>query len=395
MCPHTDQQSSAIMKHSIYLVGCKPLVCRPADSLLRAGRTLRALCALALCAASQAYVVAQSSRGLKDAYRGHFDVGVSLSLKNLGADEQRRLVTDNFSTVTAENAMKPASVHPREGVYTWEAADSIANFCRRHGLRMRGHCLCWHHQFPDWMFLDSLGREVDKEVFYTRLREHIHAVVSRYKDVVDAWDVVNEAVADGPADVPCAYHQSKHYKLCGDEFIARAFIYAHEADSTARLFYNDYSTVDPAKRDRIVAMIRKMKAQGAPIHGLGMQAHYNIYWPGEQQLEAAIDSFAQVVDVIHITELDVRANHEEGGQLQHSQGAAGQPDQAVLARFDRQYASLFRVFRRHSDVIGNVTFWNLTDRDSWLGADNYPLLFDCEGKPKAAYYIVRDLGEAQ
>lgn len=390
-----NQQSPFIMKHLPNLTGHKSLASTLTALQWRVCRTLRALCALALCTASLSHATAQQARGLKDAYRGHFDVGVSLSLKNVGDDVQRRLVTDNFSTVTAENAMKPAAVHPREGVYTWEAADSIANFCRSHGLRMRGHCLCWHHQFPEWMFLDAEGHEVSREVFYSRLREHIHAVVSRYRDVVDAWDVVNEAVADGPADIPCAYHQSRHYKLCGDEFIARAFTYAHEADSTALLFYNDYSTVDPAKRDRILAMIRKMRAQGVPIHGLGMQAHYNIYWPGEQLLEAAIDSFAQVVDVIHITELDVRSGHEEGGQLQFSQGTSEQPDKAPLARFNHQYASLFRVFRRHSDVIGNVTFWDLCDRDSWLGVDHYPLLFDRDNKPKAAYYIVRDLGEVQ
>lgn len=333
----------------------------------------------------------QSGRGLKDAYRGSFDIGVGLSVANVGQQGQHELVTANFSTATAENAMKPASVHPREGVYTWEGADRIADFCRQHGMKMRGHCLCWHNQFADWMFTDSLGREVSKEVFYKRLREHIHAVVNRYKDVVYAWDVVNEAIADGPAGIPCPYRDTRHYRLCGDEFIAKAFIFAHEADPNALLFYNDYSTVDPAKRDRITAMIRKMRRQNVPIHGLGMQAHYNIHWPDTTLIEAAIDSFAQVVDVIHITELDVRANHERGGSLHFSQGQSGTPDQQTLARFNNQYANLFRLFRRRSDIIGNVTFWNLSDRDSWLGADNFPLLIDRNYKPKPAYYIVRDL----
>lgn len=364
-------------------------------SLLRAALVRCGLCALFLCAVSPALSQAQQSRGLKDAYRRQFDVGVSLNLRNVGKDGHRALITANFSTATAENAMKPASVHPREGVYAWEAADSIADFCRQHGMRMRGHCLCWHEQFPDWMFTDERGHEVAKEVFYARLREHIHAVVGRYKDVVDAWDVVNEAIADGPADVACAYRQTRHYQLCGDEFIAKAFAFAHEADSTALLFYNDYSTVDPAKRDRIMAMIRKMRAAGVPMHGMGMQAHYNIYWPDAALLEAAIDSFSQVTDVIHITELDVRANHGKGGQLKFGRGEGGMPDLETLTRFNNQYASLFRVFRRHSDVIGNVTFWNLSDNDSWLGADNYPLLIDKDYKPKPAYYIVRDLGDLE
>ena len=95
--------------------------------------------------------------------------------------------------------------------------------------------------------------------------------------------------------------------------------------------------------------------------------------------------------MIHITELDVRANHERGGSLHFSQGQSGTPDQQTLARFNNQYANLFRLFRRRNDIIGNVTFWNLSDRDSWLGADNFPLLIDRNYKPKPAYYIVRDL----
>lgn len=340
-------------------------------------------------------LIARTGKGLKHAYRNSFDVGVGLNLRNVTVKGQRDLIVANFSTATAENAMKPASVQPREGVFTWEAADSIANFCRRNGLKMRGHCLCWHNQFADWMFVDSMGNPVSKEVFYERLRTHIHAVVNRYKDVVYAWDVVNEAIADGPDTISCPYRITRHYRLCGDEFIVRAFEYAHEADPKALLFYNDYSTVDPAKRDRIVNMLRKLRQQGAPIHGLGMQAHYNIYWPDRTLLETAIEAFSRVVDVIHITEMDVSASHEHGGQLTFSQGTSLVPDSVTLSRFDRQYRMLFEVFRRHSNLIRNVTFWNLSDNDSWIGAANYPLLFDKEYRPKPTYFSVRDLGRSR
>ena len=344
---------------------------------------------------SPSLLIARTGKRLKHAYRNSFDVGVGLNLRNVTVKGQRDLIVANFSTATAENAMKPASVQPREGVFTWEAADSIANFCRRNGLKMRGHCLCWHNQFADWMFVDSMGNPVSKEVFYERLRTHIHAVVNRYKDVVYAWDVVNEAIADGPDTISCPYRITPHYRLCGDEFIVRAFEYAHEADPKALLFYNDYSTVDPAKRDRIVNMLRKLRQQGAPIHGLGMQAHYNIYWPDRTLLETAIEAFSRVVDVIHVTEMDVRASHEHGGQLTFSQGTSLVPDSVTLSRFDRQYRMLFEVFRRHSNLIRNVTFWNLSDNDSWIGAANYPLLFDKEYRPKPTYFSVRDLGRSR
>lgn len=114
------------------------------------------------------------------------------------------------------------------------------------------------------------------------MRDHIHTVVNRYKDIVYAWDVVNEAMSDGGGrgfggKEPNPYRQSQLYNFCGDEFIAKAFEYAHEADPNAILFYNDYNAATPAKRDRIYNMVKKMQDAGVPITGIGMQGHYNIY----------------------------------------------------------------------------------------------------------------------
>ena len=208
------------------------------------------------------------AQGLKDAYRDYFTIGVAVNKTNVSNPEQQALIRQEFNSITAENDMKPVSVHPAEGVWHWEGADSIANFCRQNGIRLRGHCLCWHSQFSDWMFTDKKGRPVKKEVFYQRLREHIHAVVNRYKDVVYCWDVVNEAIADNvlswPGHEGNPYRESRHWQLCGDEFIAKAFEFAREADPDALLFYNDYNAADPGKRDRIYNMVKKMKEAGVP-----------------------------------------------------------------------------------------------------------------------------------
>ena len=121
------------------------------------------------------------------------------------------------------------------------------------------------------MFTDKNGKEVTKEVFYERLREHIHTVVNRYKDIVYAWDVVNEAMSDGGGGgggfggfgrQQNPYRESRAYRLCGDEFIAKAFQFAHEADPNAILVYNDYNAFQPAKRDRIYNMVKKMQDAG-------------------------------------------------------------------------------------------------------------------------------------
>lgn len=334
-----------------------------------------------------------SHKGYKDTYRGLFTVGVAVNGRNVTVGAQQDLIRQNFNSVTAENDMKPASVHPLEGVWNWEGADRIANFCRANGIKMRGHCLCWHNQFSDWMFTDDKGRPVSKEVFYDRLREHIHTVVGRYKDVVYAWDVVNEAIADGPNNGN-PYRQSKLYQLCGDEFIAKAFEFAHEADPGALLFYNDYNEADPMKRDRIYNMVKKMQDAGVPIMGIGMQGHYNVYSPSVADVEAAVVKYAQIVKHIHFTELDIRVNREMGGQLRFSRGPEGEVPAHLKTLQEAQYAGLFRMMRRHSDVIDNVTFWNLSDRDSWLGAENYALPFDRDYQPKNVYRIIRDFDPA-
>ena len=355
------------------------------------------LAALLLIVSSSAW-----AQGLKDAYKDYFSIGVAVNKRNVSTDNQMALVKSEFNSVTAENDMKPVSVHPAEGVWNWGAADSIANYCRENGIKLRGHCLCWHSQFSDWMFTDKKGRPVKKEVFYKRLREHIHTVVNRYKDIVYCWDVVNEAIEDNPRPsfvdgkfVPGnPYRESRHWKLCGDEFIAKAFEFAHEADPNALLFYNDYNECDPGKRDRIYNMVKKMQEQGVPIHGIGMQGHYNIYGPSEEDIDAAITKYSELVKHIHVTELDIRTNTEMGGQLRFSRGEAKPLAPYLQTLQNDQYNRIFRVFRKHRDVIDCVTFWNLSDRDSWLGVNNHPLPFDEQYKPKQVYYIIRDFNPA-
>ena len=134
------------------------------------------------------------AQGLKDTYKDYFLIGVAVNQRNVTNAEQAELVKREFSSITCENDMKPEPTEPQEGKFNWEAADRIANFCRANGIKLRGHCLMWHSQIGRWMFSDNPS----KEVFFQRMRNHIHAVVNRYKDVVYAWDVVNEAMTDDP-----------------------------------------------------------------------------------------------------------------------------------------------------------------------------------------------------
>ncbi len=329
------------------------------------------------------------AQGLKDAYKDYFTIGVAVNQRNVTNPDQMALIRQQFNSITAENDMKPQPTEPSEGQFNWAGADRIANFCRQNGIRLRGHCLMWHAQIGRWIYEDADGKPLEKEEMFRRMREHIHAVVNRYKDVVYAWDVVNEAMTDD-RNASDPYRQSAMYKIAGDEFIANAFRYAREADPDGLLFYNDYNETDPVKSQRIFDMVKKMKANGVPIDGIGMQGHYNIYGPAEEEIDRAITLYKQVVKHIHVTELDVRANEEMGGQLQFSQEGMTVSD-SLKQHLADQYARIFRVLRKHKDVIDNVTFWNLSDRDSWLGARNYPLLFDTDYKPKKAYDYVLNM----
>ena len=322
-------------------------------------------------------------------------------MRNISNPEQIAIIKKDFNSITAENDMKPQPTEPAYGQFNWENADKIANFCRGNGIKLRGHCLMWHAQIGEWMYKDEKGDLVSKEKLFQNMKHHITAIVERYKDVIYAWDVVNEAISDGGwqggrrgmGEHPSPYRNSPLYQIAGDEFIKKAFIYAREADPNVLLFYNDYNAADPGKRDRIYNMVKSMKEEGVPIDGIGMQGHYNVYGPSMEDVDAALTKYSTIVKHIHITELDIRANQEMGGQLNFSRDG-GNISQVVKTLQEDQYARLFKVLRKHKDVVDNVTFWNLSDRDSWLGARNYPLPYDENYKAKRVYSIIKDFDPA-
>lgn len=327
-------------------------------------------------------------RSLKDAYKPYFSVGVAVNLRNVTVPEQSAVVLRNFNSITAENVMKPQLVQPYQGEFDWEDADIVANFCRENGIKLRGHCLMWHHQTADWFFKDEDGNYVSKEILFDRMRTHIFAVVNRYKDIVYCWDVVNEAMNDDPKSEVDYRTESGFWEVChSDEWIKKAFEYAHEADPNALLFYNDYNECDPVKRQRIYNMVKNMKAEGVPIDGIGMQCHYKMFDPSPKEVEKTIKMFSKVVEHLHVTELDVRITDSTLGTTRTIPGEIVL-DQADLDKQEQYYAELFKVFRKNKKYLDTVTFWNLADADSWLGRQNAPLLFDFNFKPKKVYQTV-------
>lgn len=326
---------------------------------------------------------ADSLKGLKDYYREYFPVGVAVSPSSLTGD-QSELIIRHFASLTAENVMKPALIHPEENRYSWENADKIAAFAGKNNMLMRGHTLVWHKQSPSWIFRDAEGNPASKELVMNRLKDHITQVVGRYKGSVYAWDVVNEAINDDGT-----YRQTDWYNTCGSEYIAAAFRYAHEADPAALLFYNDYNTEFTGKREKIISFLEGLIDAGVPVHGIGLQGHWNINHPTEKELRDAIERYSSLGLKIQITELDVSVYPSDHNNPDDD-AFTPEREQKQL----EQYRMIFRVLRDYRKVITGVTFWNISDRYSWLdnfpvrGRKNYPLLFDQNLQPKKAYWEV-------
>lgn len=331
-------------------------------------------------------------KGLKDYYHDYFPIGVAVSASDISGPDTT-LILREFNSLTPENAMKMGPIHPEEDRYNWKDADAIVDFATTHGMRVRGHNLCWHEQTPPWLFTNKAGDTVSKEVLLRRLKDHITAVVSRYKGRVYAWDVVNEAVSDENSDdTTRILRNSPWYRICGDDFIVKAFEYAHAADPRAELFYNDYNTERPQKRERVYRLLRKLVGVGVPITGVGIQGHWSVFEPSMADLKASIDRFSSLGLKVQITELDISIYPWEKERRPRRPGESDAYTPELRERQAQEYKDVFSIFRQNKRVINGVTFWNISDRHTWLdqypvsGRKNYPLLFDTAGRRKKAYW---------
>lgn len=347
-----------------------------------------------LQSSSQNQAIPATAKGLKDYYKKYFPIGVAVSPFALRNNDQVNLILQQFNTLTAENAMKMGPIHPKENEYNWRDADSIIAFAQRNKLKVRGHTLCWHNQAPAWMFVDGEGKTASKEVLLQRLNDHITTVVNRYKGAIYAWDVVNEAISDKPGEY---LRPSKWLEICGEEYIAKAFQWAHEADPNAQLFYNDYNEITASKREKIYKLVKGLKDTGVPIHGLGLQGHWAVNEPSKEQLDSTLKRFSELGVNLQVTELDISVYPKE-----HDARPRRPEDSDTTFSVQKEqkqmevYRYSFELFRKYKKNITGVTFWNISDRNSWLdnfpvrGRKDYPLLFDRNYQPKKAFWeIVR------
>ena len=330
---------------------------------------------------------------LSKVYNKDFIIGTAVSYKDIKNPKLSKLITKHYSSITAENEMKPEALLNDDGSFSWEKADAIMEFAKTNDLMVRGHTLIWHKQTPEWFFKDSNGNLLDKESLYERLYEYIKAVMTRYKDI-SVWDVVNEAVSnDHNSENLYRDKGSMWYKICGEEFIEVAFRYAHEIDPTKKLFYNDFNLTKPVvKQRKTIKMLKKLIKKDVPIDGIGIQAHLFVY-DSPKLLDNALKNFSKLGLDIQITELDL-SFFKGGDKRLHKDFVFDKEKEMNQAK---AYESVFKTLKKYSNNISAVTFWGVSDLHSWLnykqvkGRRNYPLLFNDEYLPKFSFFSIYNL----
>src|ERR1019366_1370673 len=291
---------------------------------------------------------------LKDVFKHDFLIGAALNPAQFCESNlsEVALIKQQFNTVTPENVLKWERVHPELGRYDFTLADRYVGFGETNKMFIIGHTLVWHQQTPGWVFQDEQGKSASREVLLARMREHILTVVGRYQGRIQGWDVVNEAVAEDGS-----LRKTPWLKIIGEDYLLKAYQFAHEADPQAELYYNDYGLENSQKRTGAIALIKHLQAQGVKISGVGLQGHYKLdaNFPSTQEVDEAVADFTKLGVKVMITELDVdvlpSAHQSLSAEIstEHEAEARLNPfpkelPAAVQDQFAARYEELFGVF---------------------------------------------------
>jgi endo-1,4-beta-xylanase len=358
-------------------------------------------------------VNAAQDQALKNTFADSFKMGVAVNQdivtgKNAAAQS---IIAKQFNTVTLENAMKAEVIYPQQGKVDFSGADAFIDFAKQNNMFTVAHTLVWHNQTPDWFFTNSKNEPNTPAEQLEQMRKHIELVAGRYKNKVDAWDVVNEVIADDGSYRPTVWVNRVGD---GDTMVKAAFKYAQQYSPSTELYYNDFNAWRPEKRDGIIRMIKMLQKEGIRIDGIGIQAHWGLNFPKMQYIEQAIDAYAALGIKVMITELDIdvlpltKEGQITGTDMMKPQFQLeefetyldpyknGLPSD-VEAQLNARYKALFELFYAKRDKIDRVTFWGLHDGMSWKNdypipnRTNYPLLWDRNLNPKSVIKTITEV----
>ena len=297
-------------------------------------------------------------------------------------DYERAEAAKQYNMLVAENEMKMDVLQPSQGQFSYGSADALVSLAQNNKMAVRGHCLVWNQQQPEWLSGDK-GKKNDKH--WTRqqaldiMKDHITNVMQHFKGKVTEWDVVNECLDDDQSIIrsnPDSYKiKSSVWQLAiGDDYVDSAFVYAHRADPTAKLYLNDYDVElhGKAKTVAYYNLARHLQSQNIPIDGVGLQCHFSIGDVDSVKLEKTIQRFGEIGLKCIITELDMGIPSTSSANLE---------EQA------RNYRVITDIML-NNDNCPSMLIWGIKDNDSWREGQN-PLLYDAGMGKKPAWYAVR------
>ncbi|MDY0990286.1 endo-1,4-beta-xylanase [Flavobacterium sp. CFBP9031] len=346
----------------------------------------------------------KETASLKDAYKDDFYIGTALSANQIEEKDKKEdsLIRKEFNAITAENIMKSMFTHPQKDKYDFTLSDKFVAYGEKNKMFIHGHTLIWHSQLAPWM--EKIADSTEMKAF---MKDHITTIVSKYKGRINSWDVVNEALnEDG------TLRKSVFLNTLGEKYLVDAFKLAEKADPKAELYYNDYNIEEPAKRAGAIALIKKIKAEGGKVDGVGIQGHWRLQSPSIEEIEKSILEYSALGIKVAFTELDITVlpnpwdlkgadvNQNFEGSAKMNPYPKALPD-SVQTQLAERYASIFKLFLKHKDKINRVTFWGVHDGQSWLndwpikGRTNYPLPFDKNLQHKPAYDSILKLKETK
>jgi endo-1,4-beta-xylanase len=332
---------------------------------------------------------ARQDAALKDLVPKGMVIGVAINQRQFeGADATAvELITKQFNQISPENVLKFQLTQPAADRYTFDAADRYVQFGVDRHMQVVGHNLVWHSQTGAWVFQGADGAPSGRDTLLARMRDHIRTVVGRYRGKIHGWDVVNEAI-----DEDGSMRKSPWQAGIGDDYVAKAFEFAHEADPDAELYYNDFDLEKPAKRAGVIKLVQDLQARKLRIDGIGNQAHWRLDTPAIDEIDKALVELHATGLKVMFTELDINLlpNTPRGADPSIANPYPDGLPEALQQQLARRYGDVFGVFLKHRDAVTRVTFWGLTDADSWLnrGRMNYPLLWDRQRRPKPAFDAV-------
>ncbi|KAK1967863.1 family 10 glycosyl hydrolase [Colletotrichum sublineola] len=280
-----------------------------------------------------------------------------------------------FGQITVGNTQKWLFTEPSQGSFSYTGGDEITSFATANGQLIRCHTLVWYNQLPSWVSSGTWTKQQLTSIMET----HISNVAGHYKGQCYAWDVVNEALEDDGT-----YRNSVFFQVLGTDYIPISFKAAAAADAGAKLYYNDYSIELPGgKQKEVLNIIKNVKAAGARIDGLGLQAHLTVGSAGSRSdLRSVLQSFVDAgVTEVAYTELDIRHSSVPAN-------AAAQQQQA------QDYVNVVGACLDVAQCVG-ITIWDYTDKYSWIPSvfpgSGEALPWDKDFNPKPAYTSISSL----